>query len=214
MRTMRVVLACLFTIITAWIAGADEEIQNLVTNPDFSNGNTGWSFHTGNAAGTWEIKNNGGVGDDGPCIFIEIVAVDGVSWYVPNLYSTGLVTLDSEEYTCSLWARTEEEMDKDITLTIQRGADPWTRFNQESFTITGEWSEYWMTWAQPEALSNAWVMIHTPGSPARVSEGRLWIDHVRVYEGEFVEDELSLGEEIVKAVKPTGKLAVTWGEIK
>lgn len=40
MRIMRVVIACLFTIAAAWIAGADEEIQNLVTNPDFSRGSS------------------------------------------------------------------------------------------------------------------------------------------------------------------------------
>ena len=214
MRIVRVSVACIFIIITAWAFGADEEPQNLVTNPDFSNGNTGWAFYAGNGAGTWEITTKGGVGDDGPCVFIEVVALDGVNWYQPNLYSSGLVVLDNDEYTLSLWARTEEEMDRDITVTIQRGADPWTRFTQESFTINGEWNEYWMTWAQPEALDNCWIMIHPAGSNAGVSKGLLWIDHIRLYEGEFVEDALSQGEDPVKAVKPTGKLAVTWGEIK
>ena len=71
-----------------------------------------------------------------------------------------------------------------------------------------------MTWAQPEALDNAWVMLHTPGSDARVAKGLLWLDHIRLFEGEFVEDALSQREDPVKAVKPAGKLAVTWGKIK
>ena len=214
MRIIRVLTACLFIIATAWIASADEELQNLVSNPDFVDSKAGWNVFAGNAAATWEVPGKGGVGDERQCAFIEITAVDGANWYTPNLYTSKVIPLEKNtEYTCSLWARTEEGMDKDITLTIQRGADPWTRFTQESFTIDGEWKEYWMTWTQPETLANAWVMIHTPGSPVRVDKGKLWVDHVRVYEGEFEEDELSQGK-TVKAVDPTGKLAVAWGNVK
>ena len=104
-------------------------------------------------------------------------------------------------------------MDRDLTLTIQRGADPWTRFNQESFTINGEWNEYSMTWIHPETLANTWLMVHISGSDARVDKGKLWIDHIRVYEGEYMEDEFSEGK-IVQAVEPGDKLVTVWGEMK
>lgn len=38
----------------------------------------------------------------------------------------------------------------------------------------------------------------------------IWLDHFRVYQGDFIEDDLSRP----KAVEPTGKLATTWGELK
>ncbi len=216
MRTVKAgfVIVCLFIAVFIWTVKADEELQNLVKNPDFEDAMSGWGVYDGNAASVYEIQEKGGVGDNGRCFFIEVTAVEGGTWYVPNLYSSGFVSLeDSTEYTCTLWARTEEGMDKDITLTIQRGADPWTRFNQESFTIDGEWNEYSMTWTQPETLVNAWVMIHTPGSPARVEKGKLWVDHVRVYEGEYQEDELSEGK-ILKSVEPADKLVTVWGNMK
>ena len=82
------------------------------------------------------------------------------------------------------------------------------------FHRSGEWAEYSMTWNHPETLANTWVMIHAPGSAVNgVSKGELWIDHVRVYEGEYLEDELSAGE-IVKAVEPEDRLVDTWGRIK
>ena len=216
MKVIKVVMACLSIIFAAWTISADEELQNLIPNPDFANGQSGWTLHSGNvgAAATWEIRDKDGVGNERECAFIEITALAGASWYQPNLYTSQVVPLENNtEYTCSLWLRTEEGMERDITLTIQRGSDPWTRFTEESFSMDGEWKEYWMTWTQPETLANAWLMIHTPGSNARVDKGKLWIDHIRLYEGEFKEDELSLGE-VVKAVKPVDKLTTAWGNVK
>ncbi len=215
MRTIKAVVVFCLVVFAAWTVNAAEELENLVINPDFTEGQNGWAMFAGNAAATWAIQPKGGVGDDAHCAFVDVTATDGGNWYTPNLYTSGFVALEKNtEYTCTFWARTEEGEEKGITLTIQRGADPWTRFTQEAFAINGEWAEYSMTWNHPETLGNGWVMIHTPGSDARgVAKGKLWIDHVRVYRGEYQEDELSAGETI-KAAEPAGKLATSWGHIK
>lgn len=77
----------------------------------------------------------------------------------------------------------------------------------QNFTLTDEWTEYHfsptMTMSSPPA-----VVIHIQFNNMK---GDIWLDHFRVYQGEYVEDELSEGEQAVKAVD---KLATVWGQIK
>ena len=113
-----------------------------------------------------------------------------------------------------MWARTESGTDKDITLRTQKGSDPWTQYNKEVFTIDGEWKEYSMTWTQTDALNDAWVMIHIPGSDLRVALGKLWVDHVRVYEGGYAADAIAEAMATPSAAQPAGRLATSWGHVK
>lgn len=58
-----------------------------------------------------------------------------------------------------------------------------------------------------------------PNGRIRIATGqakeKVWVDHVRLYEGQYEEEDLDeLQGRIVRAVAPSGKLATAWASIK
>ena len=82
------------------------------------------------------------------------------------------------------------------------GSDWWATFN-----INDEWQEYSRTWVQ--SLDGS-ATIHMGLGQVK---GDVWLDHFRLYEGDYVEEDL---EKFVidQAVEFRDKLAVTWGGIR
>ena len=196
-----------FFILAGWVAQAEEEVQNLVANPDFVDMQQKWRLVTSSGAANWEVEEKDGVGDDEECVFIEVTALPDPWWHI-YLTQSDIPLEKGKKYTYCVWARTEEGGNKDITLKVQKGTDPWTAYISKPFAIDGEWKEYWVTWNQFEAQANSQIIVFV-GSAQRIGKDKLWLDHFRVYEGDYKEDELS-----PKAVKSKGKLVNVWGSIK
>ena len=85
------IIICLSAATIIWATQASG--QNLVTNPDFVDGQNGWAMYAGNAAANWEVLETGGVADGTQCAFAEITALDGANWYTPNLYTGQVISL-------------------------------------------------------------------------------------------------------------------------
>ena len=197
----------LLFISVAWCIQAAEEIQNLVANPDFMDMQQKWSLTVSSGAANWEVEDSGGGGDDEECVFIEVTALPDPWWHI-YLTQSGIPLEKGEKYTYCVWARTEEGESKDITLKVQKGTDPWTAYVTKPFGINDQWTEYCVTWNQFETQANGQIIVFV-GSSQLIGKDRLWLDHFRVYEGEYKEDELS-----PKAVETNGKLVTYWGNIK
>ena len=108
-----------------------------------------------------------------------------------------------QTYTFSFWAKAEAA--RPVAYYVEQTADPWDEHGRKEIEINEEWGEYWTTFTA--TLSEAvWP---------RIALGQLdvniWVDNVRFYEGEYVEEE-DLGTQ--KVVHPAGKLPITWAGIK
>ena len=191
---------------TVCIVMADEEEQNLVKNPEFIDLQQGWSLRVVSGAATWEVEKKGGVGDDTECAFIEITALPDPWWNI-YLYQINIPLEKDKKYTYGVWAKTEAGESKDIALKVQKNADG-TNYITKPFSIDDEWKEYWVTWTQKETQANN-VIIVFANSANLIGKDRLWLDHFRVYEGDYEEDELS-----PEAVDSLGKLITVWGDMK
>lgn len=177
-----------------------KEIQNLVSNPDFENGTTGWSLGLGNPFGV-DKKEKFPVGN---VVLAEIINVGANDWE-PEIHSPSFSVENGKMYTCSFWAKADAI--RPIGVKFEQ-LDTWVGPFQ-SFNITDkELTEYYfsptMTMGSPPL-----VVIHIQFDRVK---GKVWFAHFRVYEGKYVEDDLVAKPKI--AVDPNGSLATTWGRIK
>lgn len=186
-------------------AAADEEIENLVSNADFEAGTAGWSL--GNvvdgAIAVMKVEKKGFLDE---CLYIEIDAV-GDAGYKPEIHSPSFAVENGELYTVALWAKTEEGVKRDISIKFEQNHDPWGGPSQ-TFNITEEWTEYHHSPVMP--FDDANMVIHI-GTQQQM--GDIWIDHVRVYKGKYIEEDLE-GQPKRISVTPIGTRTATWGQIK
>lgn len=193
------------------ISGAtaiDDEIENLLTNPDFENGTQGWTIGSmaDGAAGSISIDNK----EDSPAEFGQVmfVQIDGVgndSWE-PEVHSPKFDVEIGEQYTVDFWAKTEPDITRPIGVKFEQDqtwVGPSTTVN-----LTGEWQLFSyspiMTMDSPPQ-----VVIHIQFNNIKEN---VWFAHFRIYEGEYVEEDLEGRPRI--AVTPMDRLTTAWGEIK
>ena len=182
--------------------------ENLVANPDFIDLQQGWRLIVSSGAANWEVSKKGGVGDDMEVAFIEVIALPDPWWHI-YLTQSNIPLEKGINYTYSVWAKTTQGEDKDITLKVQKGADPWTAYITKSFTINDQWDEYWVSWSQFETEASGQIIVFV-GSAQRLDKNdKLWLDHFRVYEGAYKKDELSQ-----QSITPAVKFPILWGMIK
>jgi len=187
-------------------AEAQDEIENLVQNPDFMASTAGWSIGAGGndgAGGALSIDNKEEAIGEGNCLLAQIDALGAGGG--PEIHSPAFDVELGETYTVSFWAKTEEGVAMPIQVKFEQ-LDTRTGPSQ-NFSITDEMTEYHFS-PNMTVDSPPQVVIHT-----RVNAiGNIWFSHFRVYEGKYVEEDLEGRPRI--AVTPMDRLATTWGEIK
>jgi hypothetical protein len=184
------------------VSYAQEEGENIVRNPSFEDGTAEWQLLiTAPAAATWEVVEEGVVGD---CVYIDVSAVSGTDWHV-EIHQPNQMLDGGETYTFNFWVKTSEDVgSRPFGPGIEGlGASDWW----ETFNINDEWQEFSRTWEQ--GLSGSATIHYGLGQV----KGDVWLDHVRLYIGEYVEENLE-DIEVEKAVESKGKLATAWGSIK
>ena len=103
------------------------------------------------------------------------------NWWEVGLVPSGAVFEQDKKYTVSAFLKCKEGTFQ-VDFKPQKSADPWTGYGQETFTITEEWAEYYITTPVfTENVTPAGVTFHI-GFEA----GEFWIDGVRYYEGDYV----------------------------
>jgi hypothetical protein len=194
------------------------EIENLVQNPDFEMGVTGWTIGCLNdgAAGSLEaVKVNkeeeiftetGGV--TGNCIYAKIDGLGNDEWE-PEIHSPNFGVKAGKIYTLCIWAKTEKEKIRQLSLNLEAspGGVCCSGFGQK-ITVTDQWTEFWSTGSVPLDTVVAWyhIAFNIGGSKDDV-----WLDHARAYEGKY-EKEKVVARKL--SLTPKYSLATTWASIK
>jgi len=186
-------------------AAQDDEIENMLNNPDFEMGVEGWTIGSlaDGAAGqlTIDKKEDAIVGS---VLWAQIDGVGNDAWE-PEIHSPNFAVELGKTYTCSFWAKSEPGIKRPLTVKFEQ-LETWTGPSQ-TFIITDEWAEYHLS------------PVMTMGSPPNVVlhiafnflKDDVWFSHFRVYEGQYVEEDL--GQPKI-SVTPMGRLATAWGQIK
>ena len=185
---------------------AAEEGENILFNPDFDLDKSGWDFNVSQPGWAAEFKIDESIG--GKCALIEI-SEPGTGAFGIQLRQMGTGLEGGNTYTFAVWLKTESGATRTLELRgVGRSPeDKPATYKKQVVTITDEWAEYHTTWEQPvDDLANGRV-----GLLLGTLKEAVWIDHVRHYIGEYEEDILGGVE---KAMRPQGKLATTWANLK
>jgi hypothetical protein len=187
-------------------AAADEEIENLVSNPDFELGTEGWTIGSiaDGAGGELSIdkKEDAIVGNT---LWAQIHGVGNDAWE-PEIHSPAFDVEGGNVYTVSLWAKTEPEATRTIGVKFEQ-LDTWVG-PSTTFTLTDEWQEFHFS-PTMDFTSPPQSVIHIQFNFMKED---VWFSHFRVYEGEYVEEDIEGQQKI--SVTPAGRLAIAWGQIK
>jgi len=126
-----------------------------------------------------------------------------------KVYIAGLSVEKDKSYTIAFWAKLDakEGDNREVIVYAQMQQSPWILFLNQTITLDStEWKEYVNTFAgTADAKDNVDV-----GLKVAQSNVDFWIDDFRFFEG-APSDEI---KPIETAVKPMGKLPVSWGRIK
>jgi hypothetical protein len=192
-----IILTFLFVI----NAGYTAEIKNIARNPSFEDGTVEWQLLvTAPAAGKWESEKEGVAGK---CVHITISAISGTDWHI-EIHQSNQALKASQKYTFNFWAKTADKRIRVVGPGIEGlgGSDWW-----ETFNIDEKWKEFSKTWVQA-AGGNATIHFGLGQSKDDV-----WLDHIRLYEGDYQKEDLEQFKE-KQGIELKDKLATTWSNIK
>ena len=170
---------------------------NILANGGFEDGIMDpWSIY-GDAAG--EIASGDAVEGQ---FYLHITTPQGANFWDAGLQHAGHVFEAGKSYTLAAFLRSPDGLP--INFKPELGADPWTGYGSQEFTMTSAWEEYHVfTGVIPENVDPATITFHIA-----YAVGQFDIDGVRFFEGDYVEPPGP------SAVKPAGKVATLWGKMK
>ena len=196
-------LVLLFGFVT--LADTAKIPENILNNGDFDLHLQGWHHWTHESANalfqTESKKAEPIVGKN--VAYIKINKVGNALGHI-QLYQQPFTLLEDTTYTYSLWAKSEKP--RNVTMRIMHQGAPWNVYSGRSIGLSEEWQEFFITFEMPvdDVSSRAGIIMG-------LEKVDVWIDHVRLYEGEYVSD--IEGAE-PQAVEPSDKLAITWATLK
>lgn len=198
---MLMFLLAFFTIVSQESPSA--QVVNLIRNGDFEDGLLDWELRQSEGASA-EMKEERRDSVKGQrCVFIEINVVAGTSAWHLALYQEGHQIEKDITYTLSFWAKAEEL--RPVAIYVEQASDPWDEYGRTEVEVGEEWQEYWTTFTA--SLSGpVWPRI-----ALGTSDVNIWVDNVRLYEGDYEEEE-DLARD--SAVTLSGKLPMTWARVK
>jgi hypothetical protein len=187
----------------------DEEPENIIQNGDFEAQFQNWLFWTQDGAGAERIIDSKKVepvdGKSVAYVRIDNQGAGGTGNQV-QFYQGPFPLKKSRKYTLSVWMMGGEGGEQ-VSLLVIKHENPWTTYGDMPVTLKKEWDEYNLTFTQPvdDAIGRIDFFLGT-------TEGDIWIDHVRLYEGEYFDDGIKELPE--QTVEPQVKLPTTWGKTK
>ena len=196
-------LICLFGFTT--LAYTAKLPENILKNGDFDNGLDQWHHWThasANAVFQTEGKKAEPVAGENAA-YISIAKEGDAVGHI-QLYQQPFTLKKDKIYTYSLWAKAEKP--RNTTMRIMHQGAPWTIYSSLLMSLTESWSEFFITFTMSvdDANSRAGIVMGTDKTD-------VWLDHIRLYEGEFVQDIAGVEPH---AVEPSNKLATTWAALK
>ena len=134
---------------------------------------------------------------------IEIKKPGNAIWHI-QFYQQPFTLEKGKTYTFSLWAKSE--MPRTVRMRILHQGAPWNEYAVKEISLSEAWKEFFVTFSMPEDDFNSRAGIIMGGQ-----KGDVWLDHLRLYEGEFVSD---IEGAAPQPVESTGKLTTTWASLK
>jgi len=188
------------------LAVADEEPFNLLQNPSFESGITGWSVNNNDITAATYVADKKDSIDGRQSV---LATVDVVGGWGSNFYQGGVPGGKvGDEYTFSVLAKSEDGP-VTITLSVERGGDPWDKVARKTVTFDeDEWTELYMTFVVGLDCPEGW----TPYINCSQPKVEFRVDLFRLYEGEYVPYEELKPPKSVSA--SASSLIATWGEIR
>ena len=204
------VFACSCFILTGTlIAEGEDEFENLIANGDFEEFNEApWTMWVEGAAMVEMGVNDEEKLTGEQSILIDIVG-KGTGQRV-ELHQNPFDLKNGQQMTLAFWAKLDEDDIREATMRINHRADPWTTYGSKTFTMTDEWTEFWVTFnmSADDNLVGIYVELNDG------VKGRVWFDRFRFYEGEYIEEDIEIEGGPVRAVDPHSKATSTWAGIK
>ncbi len=179
--------------------------ENILNNGDFDLNLEGWHHWTHEtAAALFQTEGKKAEPVVGKKVaYIKISKAGNAVWHV-QFYQQPFTLEKGTTYTYSLWVKSEKP--RTVVMRILHQGDPWNEYARQTINLSEEWKEFFITFkmTQDDVSSRAGIIMGA-------EKGDVWIDHIRLYEGEFVSD--IEGAE-PQAVDPADKLTTTWANLK
>lgn len=184
---------------------ADKTPDNILKNGDFDDNLDKWHHWThasANAVFLTEGKRAEPIIGDNAA-YINIAKGGDAVGHI-QLYQQPFFLVEDTVYTYGLWAKSERP--RNATMRIMHQGAPWNVYTSQIIGLTEIWKEFSITFTMPEddANSRAGIILGT-------DKNDVWIDHVRLYEGEYVQDIEGAEPHLVE---PDDKLATAWAILK
>lgn len=174
--------------------------KNILNNPDFEKDTEGWSF--GADYGTFKVDPSV-KGIVGNAALAKVEKVGANAWE-PEIHSPAFDLVNGKTYTYAFWAKTEPGKKRVLSCRFEQ-LDTWVGIG-EDVTIDDQWKDYHFTGVWTHPSSPPQVVVHIAMNVAPEPLADAWFSHFRVYEGPYVEEQLS-------PVEPA-KVTTFWGKIK
>ena len=163
-------------------------VVNLLPNGGFEDGNAGpWNIY-GDV--TFEVVTEcvDGVVPEGPiegdyCLHLVVPAA-GVGPHEIGMSDGSHIFEQGKKYTFSCFIKCKSGT-LDFRMKPEHVAPPWEGYNDQVFTATEEWQEFYVT-------TDVFAEDVVPASPSfhlAFEAGDFWMDNVRFYEGDYVPPE-------------------------
>lgn len=184
---------------------AENPPENILKNGDFDDRLNQWHHWTdpsANAAFLTEgRKAEPIIGEN--VAYINIAKGGNAVGHI-QLYQQPFFLEKDTIYTYGLWAKSEKP--RNATMRIMHQGVPWNVYTSQIISLTQTWKEFFITFTMPEddVNSRAGIIMGTDTND-------VWIDHIRLYEGEHFQD--IEGAE-PHAIEPVNKLATKWATLK
>ena len=178
--------------------------ENILNNGDFDLSLDGWAHWThADAAALFQTEGNKAEPIVGKKVAYVKVSKAGELWHI-QFYQQPFTLEKGTTYTYNLWAKSEKP--RNVVMRILHQGDPWNEYARKEIGLTEEWKEFFITFKMTvdDVSTRAGIIMGA-------EKVDVWLDHIRLYEGEYVAD--IEGAE-PQAVDPSNKLATTWAALK
>ena len=178
--------------------------ENILKNGDFGLSLDGWHHWThADAAALFQTEGKKAEPIVGKKVAYVKVSKAGELWHI-QFYQQPFTLEKGTTYTYNLWAKSEKP--RNVVMRILHQGDPWNEYARKEIGLTEEWKEFFITFKMTvdDVSTRAGIIMGA-------EKVDVWLDHIRLYEGEYVAD--IEGAE-PQAVDPSNKLATTWAALK
>jgi hypothetical protein len=186
-------------------------VGNMILNGDFEDGDREWlAAARVPAVIEWPIDGDEFISGS-QSVRCEVLNVGAGGVHDLTLDSQTAIEIEAgDTYTMDFWIKAEE--DRTITIDFIMNHDPWSRMWQiKRIPITTTWAVQHHTW-DADFSDDSMIFLFSFSKASNVNpEAVMWIDNVRLYAGDF--DEQDLGRR-PKAVDSRDRLATRWAFLK